>query len=155
WVFALGAAPYGSFNGLVAVALPYVLRRHGIPVERIAAIGASVSAPTIWYFLWAPIVDVKLRRRSWVLLLSMATAVCCAFAIAGDGAPSIKRLTALFIAASVFSQPISSAIGGLVGTVVPNELRGRTGGWTQAGIVGGGVLTGGITVWLTSHASTT
>jgi MFS family permease len=155
WLFALAAAPYGSFNGLVAIALPYVLRRHGVPVERIAVIGATVSAPTIWYFLWAPIVDVKLRRKTWVLLLSVASAVCCALAIGGDDAPSIKRLTALFVAASVFSQPISSAIGGLVATVVPNELRGRTGGWTQAGIVGGGVLAGGITVWLTSHASTT
>jgi MFS transporter, PAT family, beta-lactamase induction signal transducer AmpG len=155
WLFALAAAPYGSFNGLVAVALPYVLRRHGIPVGRIATIGATVGAPTVWYFLWAPIVDVKLRRRAWVVLLSVASAICCALAISGDAAPSIRRLTALFVAASVFSQPVSSAIGGLVATVMPNELRGRTAGWSQAGIIGSGVLAGGVTVWLTGHASTT
>jgi MFS transporter, PAT family, beta-lactamase induction signal transducer AmpG len=155
WLFAFAAAPYGSFNGLVAVALPYVLRKHGIPVERIAAIGATVGTPAVWYFLWAPVVDVKLRRRTWVLVLSAASALCCALAIGSDASPSIRRLTALFVAASVFSQPVSSAIGGLVATVMPNELRGRTGGWTQAGIVGSGILAGGVTVWLTGHASST
>jgi MFS family permease len=155
WLFALAAAPYGCFNGLIAVALPYILRRHGIPVDRIAAIGATIGAPSIWYFLWAPIVDVKLKRRAWIVLLSLASAICSAFAIGGDASPSVRRLTVLFVAASVFGQPVSSAIGGLVATVMPNELRGRTGGWSQAGIVAGGVLAGGITVWLTGHASTT
>jgi MFS family permease len=153
WLFALASVPYGGFNGLVAIALPYVLRRHGIPVDRIAAIGATIGIPSIWYFLWAPVVDVKLKHRTWVVLLSLASALCCALAI-GVGAPSsVRRLTALFVAGSVFCQPVSSAIGGLVATVVPNELRGRTGGWSQAGIVGGGVLAGGVTVWLTGHAS--
>jgi MFS family permease len=154
WLFALAAAPYGSFNGLVAVALPYVLRRHGIPVERIATIGAAVGIPTIWYFLWAPVVDVKLKHRAWVVLLSLASALCCALAIGVGASASVRPMTALFVAASVFSQPVSSAIGGLVATVVPNEQRGRTGGWSQAGIVGAGIVTGGITVWLTGHAST-
>jgi MFS transporter, PAT family, beta-lactamase induction signal transducer AmpG len=153
WLFAIAAAPYGSFNGLVAVALPYVLRRHGIPVDHIAKIGALVSAPTIWYFLWAPVVDVGVRRRTWAILLSVASAVCCALAIGADNSPSVRRLTILLVAGSVFAQPISSAIGGLVATVMPNHLRGRTGGWSQAGIIASGVLAGGVTVWLSGHAS--
>lgn len=153
WLFALAAAPYGAFNGLVAVALPYVLRRHAIPVEHIATIGSIVQAPTIWYFLWAPVVDVRLRRRTWVILLSLGSALSCALALGGGGAPSVRRLTALLVTASIFSQPISSAVGGLVATVVPNSVRGRTGGWSQAGIVAAGILAGGVTVWLTGHAS--
>jgi len=155
WLFALASAPYGSFNGLVAVALPYVLRRHAIPVEHIAKIGAIVQAPTIWYFLWAPVVDVRLRRRTWVILLSLGSALSCALALGVDHSPSVRRLTALLVAASIFTQPISSAIGGLVATVVPNSLRGRTGGWSQAGMVAAGVITGGITLWLSGHASWT
>lgn len=152
WLFALAAAPYGSFNGLVALALPYVLRRHGIAVDHIARIAAIVQAPSIWYFLWAPVVDVGFKRRTWVIVLSVATAACSGLAIVGGGAESALRLTALLLAASVFSQPVSSAIGGLVATVVPNEQRGRTGGWSQAGIVTGGIVVGGVTVWLTGHA---
>lgn len=153
WLFAIAAAPYGAFNGLVALALPFVLRRHGISVDHIARIAAVVQAPTIWYFLWAPIVDVGLKRRTWAILLSTASAICCALAIGVDESSTVSRLTVLLVAASVFSQPVSSAIGGLVAAVMPNELRGRTGGWSQAGIIAAGVLTGGVIVWLTGVAS--
>jgi len=151
WLFGLAAVPYGSFNGVVAVALPYLLRRHGITVERIASISALVQAPTIWYFLWAPVVDVRFRRRTWVLALALASAACSALAIGHDGG-AIRSLTVLLVAASVFNQPISSALGGLVAAVVPNKLRGRTAGWSQAGILGGGVAAGGLVVWLVANA---
>ena len=154
WLFGIASAPYGCFNGLVAVALPYVLRRHGIPLDRIAEIGALVQLPAIWYFLWAPVVDIGLRRRTWVIVLSVLSAVFAAIAIGHNMAPAILPLTILLVTASVLNQPISSAIGGLIVTVTPNATRGRTAGWSQAGILGGGVLAGGLTVWLTGHAST-
>lgn len=152
WRFALASAPYGSFNGLVAVGLPYVLRQRGIGIERIAIIEALVQAPSIWFFLWGPVVDLGLRRRAWIVLLSVASALCGAAALGlADG--SVRLLTALFVLASVFAQPVSSAIGGLVATVVPNEHRGRTAGWTQAGIFVAGVITGAVTVWSSGRVS--
>jgi MFS transporter, PAT family, beta-lactamase induction signal transducer AmpG len=153
WLFALAAAPYGSFNGLVAVGLPYLLRHRGIAIERIAIIEALVQAPSIWFFLWGPVVDLGLRRRTWIVVLSIASAVCAAWAIAGaDG--SIPYLTALLVLASVFAQPVSSAIGGLVAAVVPNEARGSVAGWSQAGIFVAGVATGVVTVWATGRTRT-
>lgn len=152
WLFGVASVPYGGFNGVVAVALPYLLRRHGVPVERIAAIAALVQAPTIWYFLWAPVVDVRFRRRTWVMTLAVASAACSTLALGREGGP-IRSLTVLLVAASIFSQPISSAIGGLVSSVMPNALRGRTAGWSQAGILGGGVAAGGLAVWLAANAS--
>src|SRR5881397_3766370 len=95
WRFAVAAMPYGSFNGAVAVSLPYLLRRQGLSVERIAAIAAFVQAPAIWYVLWAPMVDFRFRRRSWIVGLSLTTAICAALAFSqndpaehslGDGA---------------------------------------------------------------------
>ncbi len=152
WRFALASAPYGSFNGLVAVGLPYVLRQRGVAVERIAIIEALVQAPAIWFFLWGPVVDLGLRRRTWIVILSTASAVCAAVALGGvDG--SIRSLTTLLVIASVFAQPVSSAIGGLVATVVPNERRGRTAGWSQAGIFVAGVITGAIVVWSSGRVS--
>jgi MFS family permease len=137
---------------VVAVALPYLLRSHGITVEHIASIGALVQAPSIWYLLWAPVVDVRFRRRTWVMALAVASAVCAALAI-GRNTAAIGSLTAFLVASSVFNQPISSALGGLVASVVPDDQRGRTGGWSQAGIVGGGVIAGGLAVWLADNAS--
>jgi MFS transporter, PAT family, beta-lactamase induction signal transducer AmpG len=152
WRFALASAPYGSFNGLVAVGLPYILRQRGITVERIAIVEALVQAPSIWFFLWGPVVDLALRRRTWIVVLSVASALCAAAAL-GNSTATVRSLTALLVLASVFSQPVSSALGGLVAAVVPNEHRGRTAGWSQAGIFVGGVVTGASTVWLSGHAS--
>jgi PAT family beta-lactamase induction signal transducer AmpG len=152
WLFALSSAPYGAFNGLVAVGLPFALRQRGIPVERIAIIEALVQAPSIWFFLWGPVVDLGLRRRTWIVLLSAASAMCVAAALGfADG--SVRWLTVLLVLGSVFCQPVSSAIGGLVSALVPNERRGRTAGWSQAGIFTAGVVAGATTVWLTGRAT--
>ena len=153
-MFAVCSAPYGAFTGLVGVALPYVLRRHGIPVGRIAAISALVQVPTICYLLWAPAVDVGLRRRTWLLLLSLGSAALGSLALAQLSAARLGVATALLILASIITQPISSAVGGLVSAVMPDRVRGRTGGWSQAGMLTAGVVTGGATVWLSGHAST-
>jgi PAT family beta-lactamase induction signal transducer AmpG len=153
WLFAVVAMPYGSFNGVVAIALPYLLRRHGTSVERIAGIEAIVQAPAIWYVLWAPAVDIALRRRTWIVLLSVATALCTVTALCLTPT-TLRGATALFVVASVFNQPVSSALGALVASVVHNAERGRTAGWSQAGILGGGVVTGGLVVWLGDHTST-
>ncbi len=153
WLFAIVAAPYGCFNGVVAVAIPYILRRHGLTLERVAELGALIQAPTIWYFLWAPLVDIGLRRRDWLIVLSLASGASATLALDRAGESSLGLMTGLFVAASVLNQPISSAVGGLVATAVPDALRGRTGGWSQAGIVAGGILAGGVAVWLTDHSS--
>jgi PAT family beta-lactamase induction signal transducer AmpG len=145
--------PYGSFNGLMTVALPFLLRRHDVAVEEIAAMAAMVQVPAVWYVLWAPIVDFKLRRRTWVVLLSLAAGTCAAIALNLGAARSVRPITVLLVAGSVFAQPISSAIGGLVSGTMPDAVRGRTGGWSQAGILAGGVLTGGLAVWLSGRWS--
>jgi len=144
--------PYGAFYGIITVALPFLLRRQGLSVERIASISAFVQAPTIWYFLWAPAVDVRLRRRTWVVVLSATTAVCAALGLYFAGIGSVRLATVSLVAGSVFSQPISSALGGLVAETIPDALRGRAGGWSQAGMLGGGVIAGGSAVWLAGHA---
>ena len=153
WRFGLIGIPYGAFYGIVTVALPFLLRRQGLSINRIASIGAFVQAPAIWYFLWAPAVDVRLRRRTWVVVLSAATAVSVAFGLYFAGIGSVRLATVSLVASSILSQPISSALGGLVAETIPDALRGRAGGWSQAGMLGGGVAAGGSAVWLSGHTS--
>jgi MFS family permease len=88
------------------------------------------------------------------MTLADASAVCSTLALGREGGGgALRSLTVLLVAASIFNQPISSALGGLVSTVMPNALRGRTAGWSQAGILGGGVAAGGLAVWLAANAS--
>ena len=153
WRFGLIGVPYGGFYGIVTVALPFVLRHQGLSVGRIASISALVQAPTIWYFLWAPVVDVRFRRRTWVVLLSLATAVFAGLGLFFAGAASVRLATVSLFVGAALSQPIASALGGLVASTIPDESRGRAGGWSQAGMLGGGLAAGGSAVWLTGHAS--
>jgi MFS family permease len=55
----------------------------------------------------------------------------------------------------VLNQPVSSALGALIASVIPNTQRGRAAGWSQAGTLAAGVLAGGVAVWLSGHASLT
>jgi PAT family beta-lactamase induction signal transducer AmpG len=151
WLLGVMAMPYGSFNGLVALGLPYLLRKQGIGVERIAAIAALVQAPAIWYVLWAPMVDIKFRRRTWIMALGIISGIAGAAALHLIGAGSIRLATGIFVVASAFNQPVSSAVGGLIAAVMPSDERGRAAGFTQAGILGAGVAAGGLTVLLSDH----
>ena len=73
--------------------VPILLRRHGH--DRSSA--SRPSAPryrrrAIWYFLWAPVVDVKLRRRTWVLIVERrAPARAPRFALARDARRRYER----------------------------------------------------------------
>ncbi|HEY5063085.1 MAG TPA: MFS transporter [Gemmatimonadaceae bacterium] len=153
WLFGLASLPYGIFNGILVLSLPYLLRTHGVSVQRIASVSAVVQAPAIWYFLWAPIVDLGLRRRTWIMLLAIASGGCVALALGLHMTTALGSVTALLVTGSIINQPITSALGGLVSEVVPDELRGRTAGWGQAGMLGGGVLVGGLAVWMSTNVS--
>jgi MFS family permease len=87
------------------------------------------------------------------MALAVASAVCTVVALAPVAA-TITMLSVSLMVASVFNQPVSSAIGGLVAAVMPEPVRGHTGGWSQAGILGGGIIAAGSAIWLTDHAST-
>lgn len=145
--------PYGSFNGVAAVALPFLLRRDGASVSRIAAIEALVQAPAIWYVLWAPLVDFGLRRRTWIVVLSLVSGASTAVALGLTTHNGWRAATALFVIASAFNQPVSSALGALVASVMPDALRGRAAGWTQAGILSAGVVAGGLTIWISGRVA--
>ncbi|HEY2853851.1 MAG TPA: MFS transporter [Gemmatimonadaceae bacterium] len=153
WLLGIMAMPYGSFNGVVAVGLPYLLRKQGISVDRIAAIAALVQAPAIWYVLWAPVVDIKFRRRTWIVALSVLSGVATAVALHLMEGGSIRLASGIFVVASVFNQPVSSAVGGLVAAVMPGASRGRAAGATQGGILAAGVAAGGLAVLLSDHSS--
>ena len=148
WLFAIAALPYGAFNGVIALALPYLLRSDRVTLPQIASALAVIQSPAIWYFLWAPIVDLRFRKRTWVLLLAVASAICATAALHFGVATGLSAITTLFVIGSILNQPISSALGGLVSTVMPEKLQSRTAGWGQAGNLGGGALAGGLALWV-------
>jgi MFS transporter, PAT family, beta-lactamase induction signal transducer AmpG len=75
WLFNFLIAPMAVMSiGLVGGALSYLLRREGVDPAHGASIVALVSLPHAIYFLWGPITDFWLRRRTWLMLAAAAAA---------------------------------------------------------------------------------
>src|SRR5215831_1985877 len=81
WLFGITALPYGVYTGFASTAMPYLLRKAGLPVDQIAGISALALAPALWYFLWSPVTDVRFRRRTWIIVMAVASAACLSAAL--------------------------------------------------------------------------
>ena len=68
WLFSLLILPLGIVVGFKSTPLPFLLAEAGVPVDRIATISSIVNLPGVLVFLWAPLVDIKLRRRTWLAI---------------------------------------------------------------------------------------
>jgi MFS transporter, PAT family, beta-lactamase induction signal transducer AmpG len=151
WLFSLLILPLGIAVGFKFTPLPFLLSQAGVPVYRIATIASIVHLPAVLVFLWAPLVDVKLRRRTWLLIGALGTAVgqCLAFPLIG--ASHLKAMTALILAAGITDSLVMASCGGLmVKTLTPGE-QGKASAWSEAGQLGGGALGGALVIWLAAR----
>src|SRR5580658_11026579 len=65
WLFGILAMAYGGVNAITTLLIPFLLRRRGVPVNQIADVVAVSYIPNAWYFLWSPVVDLGMLRRTW------------------------------------------------------------------------------------------
>src|SRR3569833_150389 len=139
-LFGVVVLPYGFSTAVTALLMPYLLRKYGMPVDRIAEISAIALLPAIWSFLWSPLADTGLRRRSWIIVSSVTAAVASAIAVL-DVHGGQAMLTALLFLSNALTGLLSSACGALL-TAMPDGMKGRTTDKKQAGNVGGGAAAG-------------
>jgi MFS transporter, PAT family, beta-lactamase induction signal transducer AmpG len=143
--------PGGIAAAIVTILMPFVLRKQGVTVDRIAEVVATASIPYVWYFVYSPVVDLGLRRRTWVLLSSVTAALCCAGATL-LAARSVALTTVLLFVGSALAGISSTANGALLSALAP-DYRGRASGFLQAGNLGGGAVGGGVAIWLAGAVS--
>ena len=150
-LFALLALPYGFTNAVTVLLMPYLLRKYGMPVDEIAQVVAVALLPAIWAFLWSPLADAGLRRRTWLIFSAVGSALAAAAAIGGVRGSHVT-LAALLFLMNAFAGLLSSACGALL-TAMPESLRGRSAGWYQGGNTGGSAIGGGLMIWVADRAS--
>jgi len=117
-------------------------------VEQIATASAAANIPIIYFFLWAPIVDLGLKRRSWLVLSSLATGICVSLAFLVPLPGQLALFTVLVTLACALNTMVSSSNGALMASTLPVNLRGRASGWYQFANVGGVSIGGGVLLWL-------
>lgn len=141
--------PFGVMGGYVTVALAYLFSKAGIPVAQVAALVAVGIVPHTWKFAWAPLVDATLSRKKWYVIANVVSAIgILATGIVPVKAASLPLLTIVILVSNFAVTFLGMATDSLMAYATPAELKGRAGGWFQAGNLGGGGIGGGVGLWL-------
>jgi len=145
--------PMGITNGYAVVALAYLLSQAGVSVGAIAGLVGLSLLPQTWRVLWAPLVDATLSVRTWYLIsavLSGLMMAATAFLPIKSGNLEIFELLCFGFS---FAATVTTIAGSsLMAHGTSEAEKGRAGGWSQAGNLGGTGLGGGVGLWLAQHA---
>jgi PAT family beta-lactamase induction signal transducer AmpG len=140
WLFGLLIAPMAVLsNGLISGALSYLLRRQGVGIGRSSEIIALLILPQSIYFLWSPITDFWIRRRTWLIVGAVGAALTLVAAFHGGKLDTPSAVTLMFLSAC-FGQLIVSSCGGMMGTLHSELNRRRASSFFQAGSLAFGAL---------------
>ena len=148
WVFGLSNIPFGVAGGYTSVAMPFILKQAGVPMSIIGGISAAALVPLSWQFLWAPILDVGLRRRTWLLLTAAIGALLLAASLLLKLPQQLWPFEVCCVLGQGFTGLVSASNGALVATQVPQALHGRASGWLNAANLGGNAVGGGLVIEL-------
>jgi PAT family beta-lactamase induction signal transducer AmpG len=145
--------PFGAASGYLSVTLAYLLTHHGVTVQEIATLTAISFVPQTWKFLWAPIVDTTLTRKSWYLIGALTTAgTTAATGFVQAGQRTLPLITLLVLASSLASTFVGMATEAFAAHAARAEQKGEVGGWIQAGNLGAYGLGGGGALWVAQHS---
>lgn len=150
-MFSLLILPLGISVGFKFTPLPFLPAQAGVPFYQIANIASIVHLPAVLGFLWAPLVDTRLRRRTWLVLGALGTCLGLWIAFPLIGAMHLNLLTALILAAGVGDSLVSASCGGLMVKTLSTAAQAKASAWQEAGQLGGGALGGALVLWLVSR----
>jgi predicted MFS family arabinose efflux permease len=152
WLFSLLILPLGIVVvGFNFTAFPLLLAQAGVPVDRIASISSIINLPGVIGFLFAPIVDIKFRRRTWLVLASFGTALSACLYFPLIGASHLIPMTALILVGGLITFLVAAACGGLIVKTLSESAQSKAAAWMMAGQLGGGALGAALILWLAAR----
>jgi PAT family beta-lactamase induction signal transducer AmpG len=126
-------------NGLIGGALAYLLRNQGVGPAREGTIVALLTLPPTIYFLWSPITDFWIRRRTWIMVAAFAAAAAMLAAFRRPALGESQAVGLMFLSAC-FGQLIVAGCGGMMGNLHGERNRRRAGSFYQGGSLAFGAL---------------
>jgi PAT family beta-lactamase induction signal transducer AmpG len=137
----LSNATLGFSNGLVFFVMPQLMAAAHVPEPKIAAITALASTPGFWFVFFSPMLDVRFSRRWYATVLSALSGTAAAVAVL-----SLHHLQVLQIALVIATAAAilsSSALGGWLSNITPNEQKNPLSKWMNIAVISGAGLTAG------------
>lgn len=148
-VFLILILPFGVMAGYLTVTLVYLLTQSGVSVGESATLVAISYIPHSWKFVWAPIPDTTLSRKTWYLLAAFVSSLgIFAMGATPAAAGSLPVLTMVVLISNVAVTFLGMSVESLMAYSSSDEAKGRAAGWFQAGNLGGFGLGGGAGLWM-------
>ena len=134
WIFGLLVAPNAVLaNGVIqGGVLAYLMSQRGISGLRASQIISLLTLPTTIYFLWSPITDFLIRRRTWLLIGALAGGSLIAAGFEEARLDSPMAIVLMFVGAC-FGQLVVSSCGGIMGALKSERSRRLAGSFYQGG----------------------
>jgi MFS family permease len=123
-------------------------------MNQVAGLVALSILPGTWKIFWAPVIDTTLSAKRWYILSAWATGLsilATAFVPARESSMGLLNVLNLVVATVSTVLAMSTEI--LMAHSTAEDRRGRAGGWSQAGYLGGSGLGGGAGLWMAEHVS--
>ncbi len=138
WIMGMTNAVFGLTGGFCAVIIPDLLAAHGLPAGQIASIAAAILSPGFWAFTIAPMLDVRLSRRTYAIILGTITALAVGITVTFSDRPVVIEAVMIpgFLAASLYQ----GAVGGWMGSLISKQQDGELGIWFTVSNLGAGGL---------------
>jgi len=151
WLFVLTGTTYGVVGQFTGLVMPYATEHAGADLGSIGWYNALLFVPTFLLFLYAPIVDIGPRRKYWLVIVSAIGAACLVASFQMKLPDQITAYLAFGFAAQLISGLVGSCSGGLMAASLPDELRGKAGGWYNIGNLSGGGAFAAIAIAMIGH----
>jgi MFS family permease len=140
WLFGPLVAPMAVLsNGIISGVLSYLLRRQGVGIGRSSEIISLLVLPQTIYFLWSPITDFWIRRRTWLMVGAVAAALTTAAAFHSRRLDTPSAVALMFLSACC-GQLVVASCGGMMGTLRSEVARRKASSSYQAGSLAFGAL---------------
>jgi len=154
WIFGLIIAPSAIVaNGVIqGGVLAFLLSQQGIGSKVQSHLISLLALPTSLYFLWSPITDFFVRRRTWSLVGGLLSAALMAAAFHQKNLNSAPALVLMLMSACL-SQLVVSSCGGMMGALRQERTKRIACSFYQAGSMGLGALSVSILIWLSPRIS--
>ncbi len=134
WVMGLSNAIFGMMGGFCVVTLPQLLAAEGVPGGHIATITAIIISPGFWAFIFSPMLDVRLRRRTYALIFAVIAACAAAFTVLHHH--NLDLVVPIMLIGYLSAAFYQGAVGGWMGSLINPDEDSRLGTWFNIANIG-------------------
>jgi len=154
WIYGLLIAPSAVVaNGVVqGGVLAYLLSQQGVGSAGQSHLIFLLGLPTWLYFLWSPVTDFFVKRRTWLVAGAVSAAAFMAIAFHLHSLFSLGS-EALMLASACCVQLVISSCGGMMGAISSERAKRASSGFYQAGSLGFGALATWALIRMSSRTS--